>query len=43
MQFEIVAEGPLNIILGCMTCIGNSGPLNETVAKAIDEVLLYIT
>ncbi|KAI1712710.1 aconitase family (aconitate hydratase) domain-containing protein [Ditylenchus destructor] len=22
---------------GCMTCIGNSGPLNETVAKAIDE------
>uniref|UniRef100_A0A7E5A0S2 Cytoplasmic aconitate hydratase n=1 Tax=Panagrellus redivivus TaxID=6233 RepID=A0A7E5A0S2_PANRE len=22
---------------GCMTCIGNSGPLDETVGKAIDE------
>lgn len=23
---------------GCMTCIGNSGPLDEIVGKAVDEV-----
>jgi len=23
---------------GCMTCIGNSGPLDDSVAKAIDDV-----
>lgn len=23
---------------GCMTCIGNSGPLDDDVAKVIDEV-----
>ena len=23
---------------GCMTCIGNSGPLPEEVVKAIDEL-----
>jgi aconitate hydratase len=24
---------------GCMTCIGNSGPLDEVVANAIDQVV----
>ncbi|EPB69824.1 hypothetical protein ANCCEY_11084 [Ancylostoma ceylanicum] len=28
---------------GCMTCIGNSGPLDEDVSKAIEQVLSQIT
>ena len=26
---------------GCMTCIGNSGPLPEAVMEAIDKVRIY--
>ena len=28
---------------GCMTCIGNSGPLDDPVADAIEKVTLYNT
>ncbi|KAK6052731.1 hypothetical protein COOONC_09764, partial [Cooperia oncophora] len=27
---------------GCMTCIGNSGPLDDEIAKAIEEVCLIL-
>lgn len=27
---------------GCMTCIGNSGPLDDSVAEAIEKVYIYI-
>ena len=26
---------------GCMTCIGNSGPLPEPVVDAIDQVIIH--
>jgi aconitate hydratase len=26
---------------GCQTCIGNSGPLRDEVAKAIEEVFFF--
>ena len=27
---------------GCMTCIGNSGPLSEPVSEAIEKVCVLI-
>lgn len=27
---------------GCMTCIGNSGPLDDEVAKAVEEVRIML-
>jgi aconitate hydratase len=30
-----------NVGYGCMTCIGNSGPLVESVVEAIDKVTVY--
>lgn len=27
---------------GCMTCIGNSGPLDENICKAVEEVHIII-
>ena len=26
---------------GCMTCIGNSGPLAEPIVEAIEKVIIY--
>ncbi|MBT7899124.1 MAG: aconitate hydratase AcnA, partial [Rhodospirillales bacterium] len=43
LQDDLDALG-FNIVgFGCMTCIGNSGPLDEAVSKAIDEGNLVAT
>jgi aconitate hydratase len=43
LQDDLDALG-FNIVgFGCMTCIGNSGPLDEAVSKAIDEGDLVAT
>ena len=39
---EILSHCRFGIVgYGCMTCIGNSGPLPEPVVDAIDQVIIH--
>ncbi len=43
LRTDLEALGFYLVGYGCMTCIGNSGPLNEEISKAVNEHDLAVT
>ncbi len=43
LRIDLEALGFYLVGYGCMTCIGNSGPLNEEISKAVNEHDLAVT